>query len=60
MEVLRIETDKSGTAIKPETRGSYETGKRGAWKKWHVRPHAYPKGGVNKVRSYTSIDTPGV
>ena len=32
MEVLRIETDNSGTAIKPETRGSYETGKRGAWK----------------------------
>ena len=39
MEGLSIEADYIGTAIKPETRVRYETGKSGAWKTWHVSPH---------------------
>ena len=53
-----IEADYSGTAIKPATRGSYDTVKSGEWKTWHGTPHASNKGGRNKIRSYTSAYEP--
>ena len=59
MEVLSIEADQSVTSIKPKTRGSYDTGKSGAWKTWHVSPNSSTKGDRNKGRIYTSTDAPG-
>ena len=59
MKGLMIEADYIGKAIKSEARDRYETSKSGAWKTWHVSPHASTKGGRNKRRSYTSTDVPG-
>ena len=59
MEDLRVDTDQSGTPMNPATRGSYQADNSGAWKTWHVRPHASTKGGGNKGRRYTSTYAPG-
>ena len=52
MEVLRTDAAQSGTYIKPAAICSYETGKIGAWKTWHIIPHDSTKGGLNKVGGY--------
>ena len=54
MEVYRTKATYSGTALNPEARGCYDTGKIGACKTWHVRRHASTKGGGNKSGGYTS------
>ena len=54
MEGFRTKAEQSGTAIKPVTRSSYETDKSGAYKTWHVIPHASTKRDVNKSGGYTS------
>ena len=43
----------SGTVDKSAAQVSYDTGRSGAWKKWHGSPHA-SKVDRNKRRSYTS------
>ena len=58
MEGSRTKAAYSGTDIKPAARGSYETRKSGAWKIWHINPHARTKGGGNKnQRLYQYICT---
>ena len=42
-----------------ETQVIYDTGKSGAWKTRHGRPHPGTKGGINKGRRYTSTYAPG-
>ena len=59
MEVLRNKAAESGTAVRSETRGSYETVNIGALKTWHRSPNYVTKGGRNKVRKYTSTYAPG-
>ena len=49
-----------GTAVKTAARGSYETGKSGAWKTWHAEPQVSSKGVVNKDRKYTIKYAPEV
>ena len=59
MEGIRTKAAQSGTAINPAARGSYDTGKSGAWKIWHGSPYAGTKGGRNKGRSYNSTYASG-
>ena len=59
MEGLGNKASDIGTAVNSETRGSYETGKSGAWKTWHVIPHNGTKGDRNKGIGYTSTYEPG-
>ena len=59
MEGLSTKVEQSVTSVKYETKVSYDTGKSGAWKTWHGRPHASAKGGINKVGGYTSAYSKG-
>ena len=54
MEGIRNKVEQSGAAVKPKTRGIYETFKSGALKTWHGSPHYGAKGGRNKGKGYTS------
>ena len=47
-----IEAAQSVTATKTTSKFSYETGNSGAWKTWHVSPHASTKGGGNNGGGY--------
>ena len=58
MEGLITEEDYSGTSVNPVARCRYETGNSGAWKTWHVSPHAIIKEGGNKGGGYSGAYAP--
>ena len=60
MEDLIIESAQRVTAINPEERCSYETGKSGAWKTCHGSLHGSTKGGINEGRGYSGVYTPQI
>ena len=49
----------SGTAVKPETIGSYQTGNIGSCKTWHGSPRDITKGIGTKVGNCTIAYAPG-
>ena len=59
MDILKTESEYSGTDFDPTTQGSYESGNSGAWRTWHGYPHVSTKGCKNKGRIYTSTYAPG-
>ena len=59
MQGLKTKLAYSEKAVKYETQGSYEIGKSGAWKTWHVSPHDSAKGGINKGGLYTNAYATG-
>ena len=59
MEVIRTNSEQSGTDFKYAARGRCSIGKSGDCKTWHSIPCVSAKGGINKGGRYNITYAPG-